>query len=98
MPTQTESIRLTESNGDIDTITQNVSGTSLPHILSAAAVVEYDNTFNIIGGYSGIGIYSDKILKYDPDGRQWMEVPATLSEGKGVWTAIKVKASFLKTC
>ena len=84
-------------------LTLNISGTRLPNKLELAAVVEYDKTFNIIGGYSwspplGPSWVSNKILKYDPDGRQWIEVPTTLSENKAYQTAIKVKASFFKTC
>ena len=62
-------------------------------------MVEHDKSFNIIGGYKGIGRYSDKIYKYDRGGGgQWVELPATLSEAKGYLTAIKVKASIFPTC
>ena len=66
-----------------------------------AAVVENGDSFNIIGGwiYDEDGItYTDKILKYNPDGGQWIEFSTTLREGKWSLTAIRVTASFIKTC
>ena len=81
----------------------NISGTSLPHGLYAAAVVEHQNSFLIIGGFGRYGssssFYSDKIYKYDTAGDgQWLELPTTLSEGKAYVTAIKVKSSIFPSC
>ena len=75
----------------------NISGTTLPYPLRYAAVVEDGNSFNMIGGSTDTG-YSDKILKYDPNGGQWTEVQTSMSRGKGDLTAMKVKPSFFSDC
>ena len=69
----------------------------------AAAVIEHEDTFMVIGGSTvdddGIQVGSDKIYKYSKDdGGQWVEVPSTLSETKYHIAAIKVKSSFSKSC
>ena len=83
-------------------IFQPFSGNSLPHSLYAAATVEHDDTFVIIGGKggtsSGSWTASDKIYKYDKGGSQLVEVLTTLSEEKPYLTAIKVKPSIFNSC
>ena len=68
----------------------------------AAAVIEHEDTFMVIGGstLTDDGSYSsDKIYKYSKDdGGQWVEVPSTLSETKYHIAAIKVKSSISKSC
>ena len=71
-----------------------ISGNSLPRPLQGAAVVEHEASILILGGNGD----SDKIYKYNKYGRQWVEVPAILSEGKFRVTAIKVQSSFFKSC
>ena len=61
-------------------------------------MVEYEDSFNIIGGSTGSFGNSDKIYNYNKAGGQWVELPTTLSEGKRVLTAIKVKSSFFRSC
>ena len=72
-----------------------------------AAVVDHDNSFLIIGGvyddgtlnaYGGPWKYSDKIYKYEVEGGEWLELPTTLSEGKSIFTAMKIKPSLIGTC
>ena len=74
----------------------NISGTSLPHTLFAAAVVEHEDSFLILGGHMGSSD-SDKIFNYNPEG-QWVEVPTPLSERKYLITAINVNATIFQSC
>ena len=76
-------------------LASNISGTSLPHPLSAAAVVEHEDSFLILGGLANV--FSKKIFNYNPEG-QWVEVPTPLSEGKQLPTAINVKATIFPSC
>ena len=76
-----------------------ISGNSLPYPVEAAAVIGHEDSLMILGGFKGSGYdYNNKIYKYNNDGGQWVEVPTTLSEGKGWLTGIKVKPSFLQSC
>ena len=74
-----------------------ISGTTLPHILTGAAVIEHEDSFFILGGY-GRGSYKDDIYEYNKDGGQWVEVPTNLIEGRYWHTAMKVKSSLFKSC
>ena len=66
--------------------------------------MEHGNTFNIIGGsIQGSETNwefgeSDKIMKYDPNGGQWIELQTLMSEAKNILTAIRVKSTFFKSC
>ena len=78
----------------------NISGTSLPHTLWGASVIEHEDSFLILGGNTGIGggtTYSDKLLIYNSEG-QWVEVPTPLSERKYFLTAINVNATIFQSC
>ena len=72
-----------------------LSGTDLPVKLDGAAVVPYETTFLIIGGYDSNG-FSDKVLHYTTDG-DWEEMPhLQLSEGKSYLTAMIVPSSLFE--
>ena len=68
-------------------------GRDLPFPLAFAAVIPFDSTFLIIGGYNGNGVYSDKVYKYTAEG-EWQEMPSMkLSEAKSELTAMMVPSS-----
>ena len=72
-----------------------ISGSNLPHALRFAGVMEHADSFMIFGGKDDdAGSNSDRILKYNKDGGQWVEVPTALSVARISPTAIKVKSSF----
>ena len=64
----------------------------MPVVLSLAAVVPYETTFLIIGGYKGDSVRSDKVYHYTTDG-DWQEMDVHLSEAKYDVTAMIVPSS-----
>ena len=72
------------------------SGNTLPLGLSAAAMVEHEDSFILVGGQAN-GM-SDKIYKYDKDGSQFVEVLTTLIEKMQAPVAMKVKPSIFNSC
>ena len=74
------------------------SGNSLPYALSSATTLAYEESFIILGGALDGGGASDKILKYDKDGIQMIDVVTSLSEGKYKLSAIKVNPSIFSSC
>ena len=76
------------------------SGNSLPYALSSATTLAYEESFIILGGArdANLGGASDKILKYDKDGIQMIDVVTSLSEGKYKLSAIKVNPSIFSSC
>ena len=79
----------------------NISGTSLPHTLTGAAVVEHEDSFLILGGYDGSSM-SDQLFIYsykeEREEWEWEEVPTPLSEKRQYLTAINVKATIFQSC
>ena len=67
--------------------------------LSDAAVVPFEETFLIIGGYDGTnGVYIDKVYRYTTAEGDWQEMPPSmkLSEAKSHLTAMIVPSSLFE--
>ena len=64
--------------------------------LFGAAVIPFEDTFIMIGGYGSNG-YSDKLWKYKKSG-EWEEMPKKLNEGKVRATAIAVPSNIFPSC
>ena len=79
---------------------ENISGAKLPQPLAqAAAVVEEENLFHIIGGWNTKKTaMGDKIYTYDEARGRWVSVPTNLSVGRRLMTAISVKTSLFGYC
>ena len=76
-----------------------ILGTSLPHTLRSAAVVQHADTFVIIGGTGGgSNGDSDKIYRYNVSSGGWTELQTTLSEGRFQVTAMKIKSTAFDSC
>ena len=81
-----------------------ISGTSIPQILSGAAVVEQGDSFVTIGGWTKASAISniktpvDKIYRYDATSGGWTELQTTISQGKWHLTAMKVESSTFDSC
>ena len=66
-------------------------GANLPVPLANAAVVPFEDTFLVIGGYMGKGTFSDKVYHYNRQDAKWTEMPELkLSEPKESVTAMWV--------
>ena len=75
-----------------------ISGTNLPNRLEQSSVIEHDDSFVIIGGLSISSTYSDKIYRYDVSLGGWTELQTTLSQGKWLMTAMKIKPAAFDSC
>jgi len=64
--------------------------------LLAAAVIPFEDTFIMIGGYGSNG-YSDKLWRYKKSG-EWEEMPNKLMEGKQYVAAIGVPSDIFPSC
>ena len=68
-------------------------GTPLPMALDNAAIVPYETTFLVVGGYDSSSGYSDKVFLYETSG-EWSEQPhMKLSKPKQDVTAMLVPSS-----
>ena len=69
-------------------------GTPLPLALYGAAVVPFETTFLVVGGYTGEG-FSDKVFLYETTGEWSEQLHMTLSQPKWGVAAMLVPSSLL---
>ena len=74
-----------------------VSANRLPKPILGAAVVPYDNSFLLVGGFSD-GLYSADIHKYNAVDDEWIKLEAELKTPRYNHVALLVEQSLFPEC
>ena len=75
-----------------------ITANLLPKTIGEAAVVPYDDSFLIVGGYNANDGYIQDIYQYDAANDEWIELEAKLKTPRSHHVALLVKPSLFPEC
>ena len=78
---------------DLSTGLWRISEQTLPEPLYEGAVVEWEDAFIIVGGYSFVSGYQTRLIQFDPDSEGWNLRPEILETGRSTHMAVLVDSS-----